>query len=105
MTSNPDVSGSGCPAIEFTLEDQLGAAIDPAVFTFNAGTLTTYSADFLKTGSYNLRLTANFIGYTNTATLDFDIVLVDMCDSTTLTISDSILSTSAITYTITDPIH
>ena len=68
-------------------------------------TFETESFDLTKAGVYQLKIIANFNGYTNTAELDFEIILVDMCASTTLTIIGSIISTSAITYTITDPIH
>ena len=89
VTSIPDVSGSGCPVIVFELLDQTGGALDPTVFSYNlAMAFATYSTDFGKAAMYDIRLTANFIGYTNAAALDFDVLLLDVCAETTLTINN-----------------
>ena len=58
-----------------------------------------------KSGIYPLRLTAAFIGYTHTATLDFQVTLVDTCATTTLSVDPTILSSLAIVYTIGSAPH
>ena len=95
VTSLPDVSAAGCPAILFSFEDtNTGGAIDQALFTYDpiAESFETSSNDFLDAGTHQLRLITNFNGYTNTAFLDFTVTLNDPCSAATLTIDSSILS-------------
>ena len=63
VTESPSVTGYGCPAIEFTIDDRSGGAIDSTVFTHAAPTFTTYSTDFSKAGDHLMRVLANFVGY------------------------------------------
>ena len=81
VTASPDVSSFGCPNIVFQVQTQAGGAIDAAVFTFDAvaRTIETESFDLAKADNYPLKLIANIDGYSNTAELDFDMTLVNLC--------------------------
>ena len=94
----------GCPNLEFSFTDQSGGAIDGAVFTYISisKAFHVFSVDPSKVAIYPLRLTANFIGYMNTAILDFQVSIDDPCSLSTLTIdaSTSIFASPALTQTV-----
>ena len=101
VTASPTVTG--CPALEYSFTDQTGGVIDAAIFTYDSGPpkeFKIYSTDLAKSATYPLRMITNFIGYTNIAILDFQVTLIDTCETTTLTIANSMLSSLDITYDI-----
>ena len=91
----------------------MGNQPDSSIFTFNPTTSSvefeTFSDDIQQAGTYQLRLTASYEGnpnhYTNTATLDFEVELVNPCIDADLTIDPSILSTLTIEYEVFDTAH
>ena len=70
--------------------------------TKNFQILTT---DLAKANVYTLRLITNYIGYTNSAVLDFEVTLVDTCATTVLSIDSTMLSSLSIKYNIGDNSH
>ena len=64
-----------------------------------------YSNNPAKANTYPLRLIASLDGFSNTASLDFQVILVDLCSIATLSIQSSIVSSLTITYNIGDPAH
>ena len=83
-----------CGAMEFSIENQDGSAIDSAVFTASLSgvpgstqTLSMQTDDSAKVTTYNLRVKAWFTNYvTNIGQKDFTIVVQDSCESAALTI-------------------
>ena len=64
-------------------------------------TFETESFDLTKAGVYQLKIIANFDGYSNTAELDFDMTLVDTCLLGTFTFTPLEFITT--TYSILTP--
>ena len=63
------------------------------------------SSDPQEASTYDLRLIANLIGYSNTDFLDFEVTLVDTCGTAVLTLDPTILSQTSMTYTIGEPAY
>ena len=108
MTTIPDVSSAGCPSILFSFLDVNTASTpDATIFSYVPGTLTLSisSSDFADVGLFNLKLIANFDGYSNTGELDFTVTLHDACSSTTLTVASSIISSVNLSYNIGYTMH
>ena len=62
------------------------------------------TSDYTLAGVYPLRLTCNYVGYTNSSPpLDFTWTLIFPCSTTTLTIDPLILSSTVLQYYIGDP--
>ena len=100
VSESPSVSGCGTMTYSFTNEN--GTAVDSAVFTYSSSDtqLTVYSTDATKAGVYDLTLKAVYDGFTNYGELDFQVILIDLCETTTLTIANSMLSSLAISYNV-----
>ena len=72
-----------CPVIIFSVVNSDTSTIDPDVFTFDepTSTLTIQTDDLLKDGIVSMQLQAKYTGskYTNFATQDFTVDLIDVC--------------------------
>ena len=78
MTATP-IPFTVCPNLIFSFETQNGNAIDTNVFSYTSlptKEFSIHSTDVGRSGIYPLRLIANYDGYTNAATLDFQVTVV-----------------------------
>ena len=100
VTTSPVVGAGICPGIVFAVQDAAGAAADPAIFSVSGNDFVTSSNDLTHAGTYSLVLVANFNGYSNTATLPFDVVLIDRCLLGTLSFITPLSSFTTSTYSL-----
>ena len=83
-----------CPQIEFGIVNTDGSVPDQNVFTISSNAFTIESDDVSKIDTYNLKLTAKYIGsiYTKKGELPFTVDVTDPCATAELQIDSSILS-------------
>ena len=102
---------TNCGDKEWTITKQSdGSAIDASVFTLDIATatasktITTQSSDAAKASTYGMTVTVKYIDYSGVvtpATKDFDIMVVDLCATDTLTLDTSVFIPSSSSFLLT----